>query len=183
VTAKLEVYRELADDLLDRHGAGARWLDLGCGNGRFMELLRAWGWRVEGVDRSPRAVEACTTRGLPAVVGAVPEYLSGSSGETFAAISLIQVIEHLPTATWLQTIRAAERSLAPGGALLIETIDPRNPEALQAFFADVTHTWAAHPETLRVMCEFAGFRAVEVRGLNPGDDGRPQDFALLARKG
>jgi hypothetical protein len=32
------------------------------------------------------------------------------------------------------------------------------------------------------MAGFAGFPETEVIGLNPGGDGRPQDFALIARK-
>ncbi|HSL11170.1 MAG TPA: class I SAM-dependent methyltransferase [Actinomycetota bacterium] len=182
VAEKLGAYRELARELRDRHGADALWLDLGCGEGAFMELLREWGWRVVGMDHSPQAVEACAVRGLEAVEGSLPEFLLAFEGEPPAAISLIQVIEHLPTETWLPTLRYAERLLAPAGALVIETIDPRNPEALQAFFADVTHTWAAHPGTLEVMAGFAGFADTMVKGLNPGEDGRAQDFALVARK-
>ena len=40
------------------------WVDLGCGNGEFCELLRDWGWAVEGVDASPAAVEECRRRGI-----------------------------------------------------------------------------------------------------------------------
>jgi SAM-dependent methyltransferase len=182
VTAKLLAYRELADELRRRHGDDPLWIDLGCGEGGFMDLLREWGWRVLGMDSSPQAVEACADRGLEATVGTLPDFLLRWEGDRPAALSLIQVIEHLPTATWLPTLRYAERILAPGGALVIETIDPRNPEALQAYFADVTHTWAAHPGTLEVMAGFAGFERTEVIGLNPGENGKPQDFALIARK-
>lgn len=182
VTAKLQVYREVADGLRERLGDGHTWLDLGCGEGQFLELLRRWGWRVRGMDISSQAVERCRSKDIDAVVGSLPEYLLEPGEEAPAAISLIQVIEHLPTAAWLPTIRLAERALAPGGLLVIETIDPRNPKALQAFYADITHTWAAHPDTLRVMAGFAGFASTEVRGLNPDEAGTAQDFALIATK-
>ena len=182
VTEKLLTYREIAEELGRYHGDGALWIDLGCGEGGFMELLREWGWRAIGMDHSPQAVEACSAHGLEATVGTLPDFLLSWDGDAPAALSLIQVIEHLPTETWLPTLRYAERILAPGGALVIETIDPRNPEALHAFFADVTHTWAAHPGTLEVMAGFAGFERTEVLGLNPGDNGKAQDFALIARK-
>lgn len=182
VTAKLEGYRDVADRLRERLGDDRTWLDLGCGEGQLLELLRGWGWHVRGVDVSPQAVERCRSKGIDAVVGSLPEYLLEPTDEAPAAISLIQVIEHLPTAAWLPTIRLAERALAPGGQLVIETIDPRNPRALQAFYADITHTWAAHPDTLRVMAGFAGFASTEVRGLNPDETGSAQDFALIATK-
>jgi O-antigen chain-terminating methyltransferase len=182
VTAKLEAYRELAQEMRDRHGPGARWLDVGCGEGRFLDLLRDWGWSATGIDRSPHAVEACVARGLDADLATLPQALTDLGAGSVAAISAIQVIEHLPTEDWLPTFRSAQRALRPGGVLLIETIDPRNAEAMQAFYADVTHTWPAHPETLRVMASFVGFDEVEIRGLNPGADGSPQDLALIARK-
>lgn len=182
VTAKLQAYRGVADGLRERLGDGHTWLDLGCGEGQFLELLRGWGWRVRGMDISSQAVERCRSKDIDAVVGSLPEYLLEPGDEAPAAISLIQVIEHLPTAAWLPTIRLAERVLAPGGQLVIETIDPRNPRALQAFYADITHTWAAHPDTLRVMAGFAGFASTEVRGLNPDESGTAQDFVLIATK-
>jgi hypothetical protein len=73
--------------------------------------------------------------------------------------------------------------LAPGGALLIETINGLNPEAVAAsFIADVTHTWPGHPETLRLMAEHAGFADVEVVFINPDERGNAQDFAIWAVK-
>jgi SAM-dependent methyltransferase len=159
------------------------WLDLGCGLGEFVELVREWGWRVEGVDNSPQSIEACRALEIDATLADVPEFLATRRGEAPAAISAIQLIEHLPRGGWVELFERAHDLLADGGALLVETINGLNAEALTTYFlADVTHTWPGHPETLTLMAEHAGFDRVEVIYMNPDARGNPQDFAVWARK-
>jgi O-antigen chain-terminating methyltransferase len=183
IERKLRAYEGLASRLRDELDGDPLWLDLGCGEGTFLELLRSWGWRVRGMDISPDAVRACTERGFDADVGALPGFLVSYAGEPPGVMSAIQVIEHLAPETWLPTIRFALKGLATDGALLIETINPLNPVALgSAFFGDVTHTWPANPWTVREMATFAGFDDVDVQFLNPDGNDVPQDYALIARK-
>jgi SAM-dependent methyltransferase len=186
VVERLHQYEHLAVPLRESL-EGERpplWLDLGCGLGEFCELLVTWGWRVQGVDTSPGAVEAARSKGIEATLGDARDFLGTFRGEAPGAISAIQLIEHLPTQTWIPLFRAAFEALAPDGAFLVETINALNPEALARYFlADVTHTWPGHPETLRLMAEQAGFTSVEVVYLNPDDRGNPQDFAVWSVKG
>jgi O-antigen chain-terminating methyltransferase len=182
IRAKLEQYRDLATQLRDAAGGSPLWLDLGCGEGQFLSMLRDWGWRVLGMDVSPQAVRACVDRGFDAVEGSLPDFLASYDGEAPHGMSAIQVVEHLDPAAWLPTLQLARAILAPGGAFVIETIYPLNVDALATwFFGDITHTWPANPETLRVMAGFAGFDHVEVRLMNEDAGGRPQDYALIAR--
>ncbi len=163
-------------------GAAPLWVDAGCGPGLFARILREWGWRARGIDSSPMAVAACRAEGIEAEAGVLPDCLLGLE-EVPAAISAIQVIEHLPRAQWLRFFRQAHRALADGGGLLVETINPLSPRALSTwFFADPTHLWPAHPATLAIMAESAGFQEIEILYLNPDGAGEAQDFALWARK-
>ena len=161
-----------------------RWVDLGCGQGEFCTLLQEWGWDVEGVDASPDAVEACRARGIDVTLADVLAYLeTRPDDDPVAGASAIQLIEHLPRRAWVRLFQEIHRALAPGGALLLETINGQNPDAIGDFFvADVTHTWPGHPETLRLMAEHAGFERVEVRFLHGDHRGRSQDFAIWAVK-
>jgi SAM-dependent methyltransferase len=182
IQAKLEQYRDFAAELRGTNGEAPLWLDLGCGEGQFLSMLRDWGWRVSGMDISPQAVRTCAERGFDAVQGSLPDFLAAYDGEAPLGMSAIQVVEHLDPGTWLPLLQLARTVLAPGGAFLIETIYPLNVDALANwFFGDITHTWPANPETLRVMAGFAGFDQVEVRLMNDDAGGRPQDFALIAR--
>lgn len=160
------------------------WLDLGCGQGQFCEVLREWGWRVHGVDSSAKAVEVCRERGVRATMADVFEYLASHRGEEPLGVSAIQLIEHLPRGRWLEFFEAAREVLAPGGALLVETINPLNVRALTgAFFADVTHTWPGHPETLRLMALHAGFERANILYMNADERGGAQDIAIWAVNG
>jgi SAM-dependent methyltransferase len=182
IKAKLEQYRGLATELRDAAGGSPLWLDLGCGEGQFLSMLRDWGWRVLGMDISPQAVRACVEQGFDAVEGSLPDFLAAYDGEAPHGMSAIQVVEHLDPSAWLPMLQLARTVLAPGGGFVIETIYPLNVDALATwFFGDITHTWPANPETLRVMAGFAGFDRVDVRLMNEDAEGRPQDYALIAR--
>jgi SAM-dependent methyltransferase len=187
IRERLGAYEGFARDLhasFVRDGADApRWLDLGCGRGEFCELLVDWGWRPEGVDRSPSAVEACLQRGLTVARMDVFAFLEELPTDGAEAVSAIQLIEHLPRENWLPLFEAILGVLRPGGAVLVETINGRNLRALaDHFFADLTHTWPGHPETLRLLAERAGFIDVEVRFEHPDPHGAAEDVAIWARK-
>ena len=187
IRARLATYEGFAKDLLERfaeEGADApRWLDLGCGRGEFCELLADWGWRAEGVDRSPSAVEACRRRGLTVTLTDVFDSLERTPAEHAEAVSAIQLIEHLPRDRWLPLFEAMMRALRPGGGVLIETINGRNLRALaDHFIADLTHTWPGHPETLRLLAEHAGFVDVQIRFEHPDAHGAAEDVAIAGRK-
>jgi len=187
VEERLRAYEDLAISL--RHeqqvdeDVAPRWIDLGCGQGEFCELLRVWGWNAEGVDGSSAAIEACRARGIEATLGDVLAYLESRPEDPVGGVSAIQLIEHLPRRAWVHLFEEIHRALAPGGALLLETINGQNPEAIADYFvADVTHTWPGHPETLRLMAEHAGFADVRVRFLHEDHRGRAQDVAIWAVK-
>lgn len=190
VAERLRQYERFAVPLRDRlanaDAAAAEaplWLDLGCGFGEFCELLREWGWRVQGVDTSPAAIDACRDKGIDATLAEADVYLETRRGEQPAAVSAIQLIEHIPRGEWIGLFRRVHSLLRPGGAMLIETINALNLEAVAAYFvADVTHTWPGHPETLRLMAEHAGFDDAQVVFLNPDQRGNAQDFAVWAVK-
>jgi SAM-dependent methyltransferase len=160
-----------------------RWIDLGCGRGEFCALLTEWGWRAEGVDNSPGAVEACRARGIEATLADVLAYLETREDDPVGGVSAIQLIEHLPQRAWVHVFEEVHRALIPGGAFLLETINGQNPDAIaDHFVADVTHTWPGHPETLRLMAEHAGFETVEVQFLHEDHRGSAQDVAIWAVK-
>jgi len=98
-------------------GAGARFLDVGCGNGSFLLQMQSLGWEVWGVEPDPKSVEQAQAARLNVRAGYLPE---ASFPEThFDAIMLSHVIEHLhdPVAT----LQCCWKLLKPGGAIVIYT--------------------------------------------------------------
>lgn len=117
---------------------GARVLDIGCGAGEFLHFLRDHQMSAVGLDADAQEVARATEQGLDAVHAEAVEYLAATQ-EQFSAICLFQVIEHVPAASIRPLIAACVKALAPGGALLIETVNLRHPNAFNGFYTDPTH--------------------------------------------
>jgi len=62
-------------------------LNLGCGSGRFLALMRDAGWDVRGVEPDPAAARMAQEQfGIPAIVGTSED--AGLPGESFDAITV-----------------------------------------------------------------------------------------------
>lgn len=96
---------------------GAALLDVGCGNGDFLDFAHRAGWQVMGVEPDPLAVETARGRGLEVRPGGI-EVLDGVRA-AFDVITLSHVIEHVHEP--LEMLRACYRLLKPGGFLWLET--------------------------------------------------------------
>jgi 2-polyprenyl-3-methyl-5-hydroxy-6-metoxy-1,4-benzoquinol methylase len=141
-------------------------LDIGCGRGELLALLRDAGIEARGVDADADMVAYAQGEGLEAVQADLVEYLSGLEDHMLGGIFMGQVVEHLPSATLVQTLRLAVVKLRPGGLLVAETINPLSPIALRNYFADLTHAQPLVPETLQLLARQAGFTQTELRYLN-----------------
>lgn len=83
-----------------RHGAAVRLvqkapaLDVGCGDGLFLSMLKKKNIKAEGIDLSEEAVARCHEQGLSAVVGDFAEALPYAD-DSFATVVALDVLEHL----------------------------------------------------------------------------------------
>lgn len=90
-------------------------LDVGCGNGDFLEWHKDHGWDVYGIEINQNAVNICRRKGLKVIHGELQDGLFAD--ETFDVITLSQVIEHLPDPS--ATIRIIQKILKKDGLLII----------------------------------------------------------------
>jgi predicted SAM-dependent methyltransferase len=163
-----------------------RILDVGCGRGEFLELMREAGIRAEGVDLDPGMVEHCREKGLENVhVGDAAGYLESLEDQSLGAVFAAQLIEHLPYAELLRFLRAARHKLQPGGLLVVETVNPHAPQALKNFWIDPTHRHPLFPETVIALSGLTGFAGAYVwhpQGSGDPDRDRIQqpDYAVVA---
>jgi len=159
-------------------------LDLGCGRGEALALLRDHGIAGRGIDSSARMVQLCRDRGLDAEVGDLFGYLAAVPAGSLGGVVSFHVIEHLPGSELDRLVRLAYRALRPGGALVLETPNPLSMVvAARNFWLDPTHVRPVHPESLKLMYELAGFDPVERLDLRPfpEKDRLPEiDLARLA---
>lgn len=153
--------------------------DLGCGRGEFLELLRAADIESIGVEINDADVQACTEAGFTAVHADLFEWLGQRPDESLGGIFLAQVIEHLPPPDWSRLFRLAVAKLAPGGRILVETINPESMFAiLRAYVLDPTHVRPVHAGLISFLAGRAGFENIEVHYQAPVPDGaRPSQVS------
>jgi SAM-dependent methyltransferase len=177
---------------------GGRLLDVGCGSGRFMLLMRRHNWQVRGVDFDPAAIEVARAAGLQVALGDL-----GScrfERESFDAVAMNHVIEHVfdPTALMRESLRI----LRPGGRLTIVT--PNAAGRGHAIFRSAwrgleppRHIQIFTPEALVDLAKRAGFgscavwtsararglmarQSLEIARVNAGGAGPPLSLRAAA---
>jgi SAM-dependent methyltransferase len=101
-------------------GDAAQILDVGCGDGFHLRLLRDFGhpgWKLEGVDASERAAAAARRAGLVVHLGTIEQL--GLPAASYDLVLLIATIEHVDDPAGV--LRAVRRLLKPGGRVVIVT--------------------------------------------------------------
>jgi SAM-dependent methyltransferase len=143
-------------------------LDIGCGRGEFLSLLREEGVPARGIDLNGAMVDVCRQQGLDASHADALSYLraqpDGSLGGLFAA----QVVEHLEPAYLTALLGEAFDKLRPGAPIVLETINPACWFAFfESYIRDITHVRPLHPDTLKYLLIASGFQHVDVRYSAP----------------
>ena len=143
-------------------------VDLGCGRGEFLALLRENGIDGRGVDINEAMVEVCRSQGFDVTRTDALSYLEaqpdGSIGGLFAA----QVVEHLEPQYLNALLDVAFGKLRPGAPIVLETINPACWFAFfESYIRDITHVRPLHPDTLKFLLIASGFQHVDIRYRSP----------------
>ena len=167
-----------------------RVLDVGCGEGQFIELLQDEGIEAIGIDLDSKMVEVCVQKGLDVVHSDLFEYLPEHAGQ-FDGIFSSNLIEHLPAADAARFIQACHRSLSARGTLVLATPNPASLIVqLHEFWRDATHIRLYNRPLLEFLLHWAGFRDIKsgehphtVWTLPPDLEELPRTLAELADVG
>ena len=164
--------RTRVDDYLPLLGSATDVLDVGCGRGELLELLRQRSIKARGVDTNHAMVELCRARGLDVEESDALGYLERQQNASIGALVAIQVVEHFEPAYLLRFLDTAHRKLRVGAPVVLETV---NPSCWMAFFEtyirDLTHQRPLHPETLKYLVQAAGFTSVDIQYRAPVGEG------------
>ena len=162
-------------------------LDIGCGRGEFLALLKAAGVGARGVDTNREMVATACERGLEAVQGDALAYLESLPDNSLGGLMAAQVVEHLAPPYLSRLLAVAFQKLRAGAPIVVETI---NPACWLAFFSsyirDVTHAQPVHPETLQYLLQANGFGRVTLRYSQPVPEHmkmQPVDVSAIAAAG
>jgi 2-polyprenyl-3-methyl-5-hydroxy-6-metoxy-1,4-benzoquinol methylase len=164
--ARLQFFRDLvaANYLSQLPRKDARVLEVGCGKGYFLQVLREHGFaRLEGIDLSPANVAACRERfGLKEVhvADAVP-FLGGRLG-AYDVIFLKDILEHVEKDALSEFVVRLSRALALGGRLIVQVPNMHWIAGLHERYMDLTHEVGFTRESLAQLMRLH-FDSVEVR--------------------
>ncbi|MGB7721671.1 MAG: class I SAM-dependent methyltransferase [Bryobacteraceae bacterium] len=149
-------------------------LDIGCGRGEFLEIMREANIPAVGIDLSQESVAICRLKGLEAETADLFAYLAGLPEESLDGIFCAQVVEHLPPERLPEMIQLCASRLMRNGVIAIET---PNPECLAIFathfYLDPTHARPVPHPLLAFYLEEFGVGVVEVRKLAPAVESMP----------
>jgi SAM-dependent methyltransferase len=156
-------------------------LDIGCGRGELLVLLREAGIDARGIDADGDMVAYARGEGLDVEQADLVAYLERVGDASLGGIFMGQVVEHLPAGVLVRALELAAQKLRPGGVLIAETINPLSPIALRNYYADLTHAQPLVPETLELLARQTGFAQTELRFLNePADRLTEPDDPIIA---
>jgi SAM-dependent methyltransferase len=177
----VDAIRERQRRYVDDFREAAPVLDIGCGRGELLALLREAGIEARGIDADADMVAFARGESLDVEQADLLEYLERANAGSLGGIFMGQVVEHLPPAVLVRALELAAQKLRPGGVLVAETINPLSPIALRNYYADLTHAQPLVPETLELLARQSGFAETELRFLNePADRLTEPDDPVIA---
>ncbi len=144
-----------------------RVVDLGCGGGDFVLLLREQGIDALGVDNDEQAVEDARQRGIPVVQADALEYIRSQPANSVDGIFCAHLVEHLPYPAVMELVHESYRVLRRGGRLAILTPNVRALlNHLDMYYRHFGHVTFYHPDLLKFFLEREGFVSLRA-GENP----------------
>lgn len=174
-----------------------RAIDLGCGRGEWLELLKESGFDAQGVDLDEGMLAACRERGLNVETADVLVALKALPDESQLVVSGFHIAEHLPFPDLQTLVQEALRVLKPAGLLILETPNPENIVVGSCnFYLDPTHQRPIPPQLLSFLPEHYGFARSKLLRLQESVDlsegrtlslkdvlgGVSPDYAIVAQK-
>jgi SAM-dependent methyltransferase len=167
-------------------------LDIGCGRGEFLELVRGRGDRVVGVDLDASEIKRLQQQGYEAHHADGADYLSSLPPNSLVGVTAFQVIEHVSHDYLRKLLKLAYSRLVSGGWILLETVNPDCDAAFRSFYLDPTHRRPIPKWLLSILLAFYDFTSLEVLYQSPLPRDAPvsdhdwskyyQTYAILGRK-
>lgn len=153
---------------LDRLGParlrGKVVMDVGCGAGSFLDLVKGYAAQTVAIEPSRSYHPTLRSQGHQ-VFSFSSDALSECEGQVDAAVCF-SVIEHVPDPVSL--LRDVRRLLRPGGEILLSTPNAADwllellPDAYAPFFYRVVHQWYFDHDSVQRLASEAGFARAEV---------------------
>ena len=129
-------------------------VDLGCGRGEFLELLKEAGIAAHGVDSDPVACAEARAKALKVIEADVFSYLRQLPERCLGGVFSARVAEYLPTTSLAELISLCSRKMKPGGIIVMEATTPASDSPFgRNYHVDASHYHPIYPEVLKAMID------------------------------
>ncbi len=143
-------------------------LDIGCGRGEFLSLLKENGIGAKGIDINQDMVLYCQKNGLDVQKAEALGYLASLEDKSLDGVFSAQVVEHLQPEEMISMIKLCYDKMKYGTYFVAETINPLCLGVFSTnFYMDLSHNKPIHPETIRFLLESIGFREIQFNFFSP----------------
>jgi 2-polyprenyl-3-methyl-5-hydroxy-6-metoxy-1,4-benzoquinol methylase len=164
------IYRRDIRPLLPAAAAGPI-VDIGCGRGDLVLLMRADGFDAEGIDISPEQAVLARAAGAARVRQGDFRALLAAHPAHYAAVTATDLLEHLTKPEVLQTFDDVAAALRPGGVFVGRVPNAVSPLGGHIRSGDFTHQTSFTARSIRQLAAAAGFGEVVARSCPPAAHG------------
>ena len=146
-------------------------LDVGCGRGEWLELLRDSGYTARGIDVNRVMLEQCSSRGLDVLESDLILHLQSLPSDSLGAVTGFHVIEHISFEALIKLFDEVVRVLKPQGLVIFETPNPKNIlVGSHTFYLDPSHRNPLPSSMIKFMAEARGLHNVTIMDLHPSPE-------------
>jgi len=142
-------------------------LDIGCGRGEFLHLLKAQQVPAYGVELDTTRVERLRSQGVEVFNVDALTHLRRLPPNSLRAIVAFHVVEHLEFDYLMALLIAAKKALIPDGILYLETPNALSLTTLGHFYTDPTHLRPLPPYFLAFLVHYVGLDVPQILFLQP----------------
>ena len=147
---------------------GARFLDVGCGTGRWVRRYGELGFSAVGVDATFGMLRIAQARGTRAPLTSGLAQSLPFSDSAFDCLSDITVVQHIPYRLQLKALEEMVRVLKPGGRMILMEVISRKDHQVE----EDSHVFPREPRDWITLVENCGVSLIEWFG---------QEFLLADR--
>jgi len=138
-------------------------LDIGCGSGIMLELLKGEGINAYGLDISEAAIDNCLKKGLEIVKADALEHLRSLPDSILGGVFISHFLEHLTCEKAIDVLKEIYRVLRERGKIVLITPNPEDIIVLSIrFWLDPTHVRLYPDRLLCAMLNAIGFTVISI---------------------
>jgi cyclopropane fatty-acyl-phospholipid synthase-like methyltransferase len=137
-------------------------LEIGCGKGVMLLMLKENGVDGYGIDLSDTAVKYCKEKGLKAIHSDLLTHLKKLNNDSLGGIFCAHVIEHLRPEEAVTFFKQAYRVLKKGSKLVIVTPNAKDLRTTERFWLDITHIRPYPEKLLYALIAREGFNNIQM---------------------